>query len=137
MTKKHLYVSCSTQFLYYSITTISKCVGFQQAVDDFTKRIIERAKVKRKEMDEAENKKGAGGRSKDVPLGPGGLNPYEVMERSVAVSPFTNIPRWVFEFMSKCELILNSLETYLFVLRAITVYLTLFARPSSLKALKR
>lgn len=64
-----------------------KYVGFQQAVEDFTKRIVERAKVKRKEMDEAERKKGAVGRSKDVPLGPGGLDPYEVMERSVTVCP--------------------------------------------------
>ena len=48
--------------------------GFLSAVEEFRQRIIERAKVKRREMEKEE-------RSKiQAPLGPGGLDPYEVLE---------------------------------------------------------
>jgi cell division cycle protein 37 len=47
--------------------------NFLQAVKDFEKRIIDRAVVKRKEMD-AERLEEEG-----IPLGPGGLNPFEVL----------------------------------------------------------
>lgn len=46
---------------------------FLKAVKDFEKRIIDRAVVKRKEMD-AERLEEEG-----IPLGPGGLNPFEVL----------------------------------------------------------
>ena len=47
--------------------------NFLKAVKDFEKRIIDRAVVKRKEMD-AERLDEEG-----IPLGPGGLNPFEVL----------------------------------------------------------
>ena len=53
--------------------------GFKQAVNEFRQRIVERAKVKRREMDDEARKKAM--EDGDVPLGPGGLNPIEVLER--------------------------------------------------------
>ncbi len=53
--------------------------GFLSAVDDFVKRIQARAVQKRKEMDadrRAEEREAGEG----PPLGPGGLDPYEVLE---------------------------------------------------------
>ena len=47
--------------------------NFLEAVKGFEQRIIERAVVKRKEMD-AERLEEEG-----IPLGPGGLNPFEVL----------------------------------------------------------
>ena len=48
--------------------------AFLEQVADFEKRIKERAVVKRKEMD-ADRRE-----MENVPLGPGGLDPYEVLE---------------------------------------------------------
>ncbi len=50
--------------------------AFTEQVDQFIKRIKERAVVKRKEMD-AERREDAG---EAAPLGPGGLDPYEVLD---------------------------------------------------------
>ncbi len=44
-------------------------------MDEFRKRIVERAKVKRVEMDREREREMA----EEVPLGPGGLNPVEVL----------------------------------------------------------
>ena len=51
--------------------------GFTTAVAEFTDRIIKRAVEKRKEMD-AEDANDNDGDDDNVPLGPGGLNPYKV-----------------------------------------------------------
>jgi len=50
--------------------------AFTEQVDQFEKRIKERAVVKRKEMD-AERREAA---VEAAPLGPGGLDPFEVLE---------------------------------------------------------
>jgi Cdc37 Hsp90 binding domain/Cdc37 N terminal kinase binding/Cdc37 C terminal domain len=47
--------------------------GFNQALSEFIERIIKRAVEKRKEMDAEDADED------DVPLGPGGLNPYKVL----------------------------------------------------------
>lgn len=54
--------------------------AFLSAINDFIQKIIERAVVKRKEMDkerEDENEE----MQSNVPLGPGGLNPFEVLKQ--------------------------------------------------------
>lgn len=51
--------------------------GFQQAVAEFTQRIVERAVVKRKELDEEAQRNDEGERR----LGPGGLDPLEVLQQ--------------------------------------------------------
>ncbi len=58
-------------------------VGFIEAVEEFRLRIVERAKVKRREMDEEMKNKA----KEEIPIGPGGLNPIEVLDR---YSLFTN-----------------------------------------------
>lgn len=51
--------------------------GFKTSVDDFVERIVKRSVEKRKEMDEeGEYEEGEG----DGQVGPGGLNPYEVLK---------------------------------------------------------
>jgi cell division cycle protein 37 len=50
--------------------------GFQEAVNDFIRRIQKRAIEKRIEMDKEREEE----MRESVPLGPGGLNPYEVLE---------------------------------------------------------
>lgn len=55
--------------------------GFKEAVNEFRMRIVDRAKVKRREMDEEARNKAMRMESGDVPLGPGGLSPIDVMER--------------------------------------------------------
>eukprot|EP00602_Paraphysomonas_sp_CaronLab_P003364 CAMPEP_0185021224 /NCGR_PEP_ID=MMETSP1103-20130426/3905_1 /TAXON_ID=36769 /ORGANISM="Paraphysomonas bandaiensis, Strain Caron Lab Isolate" /LENGTH=451 /DNA_ID=CAMNT_0027552621 /DNA_START=63 /DNA_END=1421 /DNA_ORIENTATION=- len=56
--------------------------GFNDAVYDFTVRIQKRAVEKRKEMDAERRREQGDG---EVPLGPGGLNPYEVLEQLPAI----------------------------------------------------
>mgnify|MGYP003385495688 CR=1 FL=1 len=51
--------------------------GFQDAVNDFIRRIQKRAIEKRIEMDNERSEEMREG----VPLGPGGLNPYDVLEQ--------------------------------------------------------
>src|SRR5437868_6879681 len=51
--------------------------GFQEAVNDFIRRIQKRAIDKRIEMEKEEAEE----RKQSAPVGPGGLNPYEVLER--------------------------------------------------------
>ena len=53
--------------------------NFLSAVDDFIKRIQERAVVKRREMDREAARERATSSGAPV-LGPGGLDPYEVLE---------------------------------------------------------
>ena len=56
------------------ISEAEHLAGFKSSVDDFVERIIKRAVEKRKEMDaEGEYEEGEGH------VGPGGLNPYEVL----------------------------------------------------------
>lgn len=52
--------------------------GFTNAVDDFVDRIKKRAVEKRREMDMERRREAVGD---NVPLGPGGLNPLEVLEQ--------------------------------------------------------
>lgn len=57
--------------------------AFKQAVDQFIVKIQERAVVKRREMDRErreDERRQMRENNKDVPLGPGGLNPYEVLD---------------------------------------------------------
>lgn len=51
--------------------------GFMEAVADFTRRIQKRAVEKRIEMDKEREEE----MRENVPLGPGGLNPYDVLEQ--------------------------------------------------------
>ena len=53
--------------------------AFLSAVNDFIQKIIERAVVKRKEMDK-EREDEDEEMQRNVPLGPGGLNPFEVLK---------------------------------------------------------
>ena len=59
--------------------------GFTTAVAEFTDRIIKRAVEKRKEMD-AEDANDPEGDDDNVPLGPGGLNPFKVTPLSTTLS---------------------------------------------------
>eukprot|EP01038_Epipyxis_sp_PR26KG_P008995 gene8995-12135_t len=54
--------------------------GFLSAVEDFIQKIQKRAVVKRKEMELEERKRIMEEQEGSVPLGPGGLDPYEVLE---------------------------------------------------------
>lgn len=51
--------------------------AFQEAVEDFIKRVEKRAVEKKKEMDA---ERAANGEDEEVELGPGGLNPLEVLQ---------------------------------------------------------
>jgi cell division cycle protein 37 len=55
--------------------------NFLKAVDEFKERIQKRAVEKRKEMDRDRQREAAG----EAPVGPGGLDPYEVSERNLVV----------------------------------------------------
>ena len=52
--------------------------GFKKSVDDFITRIKKRAVEKRREMDMERRRNAVGD---EIPLGPGGLNPIEVLEQ--------------------------------------------------------
>jgi cell division cycle protein 37 len=61
---------------FHRISEAEYMKGFLKEVDSFKQRIVKRAKEKRKEMD----KEDRASRVQEVPLGPGGLDPFEVLE---------------------------------------------------------